>query len=474
MKARHILLALGAILLYSATLNAQGRDNRWDTGVSGNGALGQAITLAGGGSISVPPASAPTSVGSSDSSSSDSGSSYGGYSGGDYSGVGSALADGLIGSRGTTRFLGPGDDDARWDYADERVDGVHGLWYGIRGIGRGIGNAASWICDGIGSLFASKNFRTRNGIIDVGPAWDRSRYEVWGRRGKGYGIRCDKKWVVRPFYDNIRLLALRGAVAKTRGYWGMIDPTDGKTLQDFEFVYDKYSGVYYPDGPAYFVCAFGQTSPNGMENWILAIPDGEGGYYRSTEEYRKIDVFVDEARYVRAICVDHNGKYSMRGGAGKEILPAEFSSIKYTGFSYGDDPSSVQNPYYVSHYECVNQDGIGIYDSEGQCVVPTMFDKVDSMKQYGYLCHRVDNGKDDMYLIDNEGEVIVSNAQKITYDSVWLDYKTRIFLTVQNSDGKYAYFNTLGQQLTPFVSSTSQLPDKYDLKPEDLEEYRIY
>lgn len=472
MKARHILLALGATLLYTATLSAQGRDNRWDTGVSGNGALGQAITLAGGGSFSVPPASAPTSVGSSDSSSDSSSSGDGSYSSGsysgDYSGVGSAIAGGLIGGRGTSRFLGPGDDDARWDFSDERVDGIHGLWYGIRGIGRGIGSVGEWIGDGVSSLFASKNFRARSGMIDVGPAWDRSRYEVWGRKGKGYGIRCDKKWVVRPTYENIRLLALRGAVAKFKGRWGMIDPTDGKKLEDFDFVYDKYSGVYYPDGPAYFICAFGQTSPNGMENWILAIPDGEGGYYRSTEEYGKVEVFVDEARYVRAICRDHNGKYSLRGGAGAEILPAEFSSIKYTGFSYGDDS------YYVSHYECVNEDGIGIFDSQGRIVVPPMFDNVTSMKQYGYLCHRVDSGKNDVYLINNEGDVVVADAQQISYDSVWLDYKTRIYLTVQDSQGKWAYYNTLGQRLCQPVADPSRLPDKDSLNPDDLEEYRIY
>ena len=407
------------------------------------------------------------------SSSFSSSSSSSSYSSGSYEysgsyGGGYSLGSALIGSRGSSRLFGPGDDDARWDYADERVDGLHGLWYGIRGIGRGIGSAAEWIGDGIGSLFESKNFRAKSGRIVVGPTWDQEVYEVWGRRGNGYGLKRDKKWVVRPFYDNIRLLALRGAVAKTKGFWGMIDPTDGKTLKDFEFVYDKYSGVYYPDGPAYFVCAFGQTSPNGMENWILAIPDGQGGYYRSTEEYGKIEVFVDEARYVRAICIDHNGKYSMRGGGGAEILPAEFDLIKYTGFSYGDDS------YYVSHYQCVNEDGIGIFDSQGKCVVPPMFDKVDSMKQYGYLCHRVDNGKDDVTLVNPEGDVVVGDAMMISYDSVWLGGKTRIYLTVQNSDGKYAIYNTLGQRLTPLVNRPSQLPDKYDLNPEDLEEYRIY
>ena len=262
MKARHILLALGATLLYTATLNAQGRDNRWDTGVSGNGALGQAITLAGGGDFSVPPASGPTSVGSSDSSSDSSSSGDGSYSSGsysgDYSGVGSAIAGGLIGGRGTSRFLGPGDDDARWDFSDERVDGIHGLWYGIRGIGRGIGSVGAWIGDGIGNLFSSNNFRAKSGcIMDT----NGTVYEVWGRRNKGYGIHSSrKKWEVRPFYENIRLVALHGAVAKFKGFWGMIDPLSGKTLKDFEFVYDKYSGYYYPDGPAYFVCAFGQTS----------------------------------------------------------------------------------------------------------------------------------------------------------------------------------------------------------------------
>ena len=470
MKAHHILLALGATLLYTATLSAQGRDNRWDTGVSGNGALGQAITLAGGGDFSVPPASGPTSVGSSDSSSDSSSSGDGSYSSGsysgDYSGVGSAIAGGLIGGRGTSRFLGPGDDDARWDFSDERVDGIHGLWYGIRGIGRGIGSVGEWIGDRIGNLFSSNNFRAKSGcIMDT----NGTVYEVWGRRNKGYGIHSSrKKWEVRPFYENIRLVALHGAVAKFKGFWGMIDPLSGKTLKDFEFVYDKYSGYYYPDGPAYFVCAFGQTSPNGIENWILAIPDGEGGYYRSPEEYAKIEVFVDQARYVRAICRDHNGKYSMRGGGGKEILPAEFSDIRYTGFSYGDDS------YYVSHYQCVNEDGIGIFDSEGKCVVAPMFDRVDSMKQYGYLCHRVDGGKDDVTLINPEGDVVVGDAMMISYDSVWLGGKTRIFLTVQNSDGKYAIYNTKGRRLTPFVNRPSQLPDKYDLNAADLEEYRIY
>ena len=52
--------------------------------------------------------------------------------------------------------------------------------------------------------------------------------------------------------------------------------------------------------------------------------------------------------------------------------------------------------------------------------------------------------------------------------------KTRIFLTVQNSDGKYAIYNTKGRRLTPFVNRPSQLPDKYDLNAVDLEEYRIY
>ena len=62
----------------------------------------------------------------------------------------------------------------------------------------------------------------------------------------------------------------------------------------------------------------------------------------------------------------------------------------------------------------------------------------------------------------------------ISYDSVWLGGKTRIFLTVQNSDGKYAIYNTKGRRLTPFVNRPSQLPDKYDLNAADLEEYRIY
>lgn len=469
MKARHILLALGAAFLYTTTLQGQGRDNRWDTGVSGNGALGQAITLAGGGSFDVPPPSPPTSASSdsgSGSGSSDSGSSSygGGYS--DSYGVGTSLAGVLVGGRSTSRFFGPGDDDDRWDFSEERVDGVHALWYGIRGIGRGIGSVGEWIGDGIGNLFSSNNFRAKSGCIMDN---DGTVYEVWGRRNKGYGIHSSrKKWEVRPFYENIRLVALHGAVAKFKGYWGMIDPLNGKTLKDFDFVYDKYSGYYSPDGPAYFICAFGQTSPNGMENWILAIPDGEGGYYRSTEEYGKIEVFVDEARYVRAICRDHNGKYSMRGGGGKEILPAEFSSIRYTGFTYGDDA------YYVSHYECVNVDGVGIFDSEGKCVVAPMFDNVTSMKQYGYLCHRVDDGKDDVYLINPEGDVIVADAQKISYDSIWLGDKTRIYLTVQDSQGKWAYYNTLGQRLCQPVRDPSRLPDKYSLNAEDLQEYRIY
>lgn len=453
MKARPVLLALSAAFLYTTTLCGQGRDDRWDTGVSGNGALGQAITLAGGSISSVPPASPPSSA----DDSSD-GGSYSSYTGG---------GGGLMGSRGSSRLLGPGDDDTRRDYADERVDALHGIWYGIRGIGRGIGSIGAWIGDGIGNLFSSNNFRAKSGcIMDT----DGTVYEVWGRRNKGYGIHSSrKKWEVRPFYENIRLVALHGAVAKFKGFWGMIDPTSGKTLDDFDFVYDKYSGVYSPDGPAFFVCAFGKTSRNGIENWILAIPDREGGYYyRSPEEYAKIDVFVDQARYVRAICRDHNGKYSMRGGGGKEILPAEFSDIRYTGFSYGDDS------YYVSHYQCVNEDGIGIFDSEGKCVVAPIFDRVDSMKQYGYLCHRVDGGKDDVTLINPEGDVVVGDAMMISYDSVWLGGKTRIFLTVQNSDGKYAIYNTKGRRLTPFVNLPSQLPDKNDLNAADLEEYRIY
>lgn len=478
MKARHLLLlALGAALLPAAALRGQGRDNRWDTGVSGNGALGQAITLAGGGSFDVPPASAPTEVSSSDSSS-DSGSGSGSHEYSGSYGGGYSLGGGLIGGRGTSRLFGPGDDDARWDFAEERVDGIHGLWYGIRGIGRGIGSIGEWIGDGIGSLFESRNFRAKSGRIDFGPTWDSETLEVWGRRGKGYGIHSNrKKWQVRPFYDNIRLVALHGAVAKFKGYWGMIDPLNGKKLEDFDFVYDKYSGLYYPDGPCYFVCAFGQTSPNGMENWILAIPDGEGGYYRSPEEYAHVEVFADGGRYVRAVCKDHNGRYSLRGGDGREILGADYSLLRPSGMVSGTPGQDG-----VAHYEIRTADEgkYGIADSNGQFVVSPMYEEVSSWKQYGYCC-RFDFGDWKGYnLIGLDGEEILTGMQSISYDS-WYDSHSgelKIFLRVTDADGVNWICNTDGEGLisdVPDGFSPSMLDsDEQALLGSYLEKYTIY
>lgn len=478
MKARHILLLPGAAFLLSVTLHAQGRDDRWDTGVAGGSVLGQAITLAGGSSVSVPPVSEAVPVGGSDSSSgssSDSGSSWDSSYSSDYSSVGSAIATGLIGGRGSSRFFGPGDDDARWDYAEERIDGIHGLWYGVRGIGRGIG--AAW--RGVGSLFESSRRPQSYGIITGS---DGSVYRVWA---KGYGdhyragIRRDgRAWTVKPAYEEVRLVSLHGAVAKINGYYGMIDPTDGKTLKDFDFVYDKYRGYYYPDAAFNFICAFGQTSPNGIENWILAIPDGEGGFLRSPEEYADAQILLDGARYIRALVRDHNGRYSLLGGDGREILAPDYSEIRANGIVSGTPGQEDA----VAHYDVRTAvDGLrGVADSKGNFVVTPMYEEVVSWKQYGYCC-RFDFGEWKGYnLIGLDGEEILSGMESISYDS-WYDSASgelKIFLRVTDDEGVNWICNTAGEGLisdvpdgfTPGMLSA----DEQKLLGSWLEKYTIY
>lgn len=481
MKARHILLLPGAAFLISATLCAQGRDDRWDTGVAGGSVLGQAITLAGGSSVSVPPVSEAVPVGGSDSSSgssSDSGSSWGSSYSSDYSSVGSAIATGLIGGRGSSRFFGPGDDDARWDYAEQRIDGIHGLWYGVRGIGRGIGHAASWVGSGIGSLFESSKRPQIYGCITGA---DGSVYRVWAKGyGKHYraGIRRNgRTWTVKPAYEEVRLVSLHGAVAKINGYYGMIDPTDGQTLKDFDFVYDKYRGYYYPDGSFNFLCAFGQTSRNGMENWILAIPDGKGGFLRSTEEYADAQILADGAHYIRAVVKDHKGRISMLGGDGREILGPDYDVLRANGMVAGTPGEDG-----VAHYEIRTADEgkWGIADSQGNFVAAPMYEEITSWKQYGYRC-RFDFGDWQGYnLIGLDGEEILSGMESISYDS-WYDSASgelKIFLRVTDDEGVNWICNTAGEGLisdVPDGFTPSMLSaDEQKLLGSWLEKYTIY
>lgn len=466
------LAVLAAGILSLSTASGQGRDNRWDTGVSGNGALGQAITLAGGGSVDVPPASDPVPVGSSESSSEDgssSGSSSGSYGGG-YSYGGGGL---IAGPGGSSRFFGPGDDDVRMDYSDERIDAVHGFWYGIRGIGRGIGSAASWVGNGVASLFTPNNYIVSRGRA---VAKDGTVYTVWKHK-KHLGIRENgRRWCVRPAYEQIDLVGLRGAVAKIKGYYGMIDPTDGSKVLDFE--YDKYRGAFYPDEAINFVVAFGKTGQNGRENWILALPDGQGGFTRSAEEYADAKVLADGASRYRVICEDHDGKLSMIGAYGQEILPPNFNYINPNGMVVSES----NNDDTVAHYDIRTADEgkWGVADSKGNLIVAPTYEEVTSWKQYGYLC-RYDFGNWKGYnLVGINGEEIVTGASEIRY-STWYagDGESKIFLRVKDEEGNNYILNTKGDVLI------SDIPDNFDpdaslsyderqLFASHLEKYTIY
>lgn len=475
-------LALGFFALtalFSVPARAQWRDNRWDTGVAGNTALQQAINLAGGGTYTVPPVSSAEIVdtyeSSSDSSSSNDSSSSSSYDHSTYSAPGSGISlSDYFRNRSEVatvgqRIWGPTDDYNHEAFTEERFDAVHGLWYGIRGIGRGVWSAASWAGNSVASLFTSNNYRVDRGRA-VMP--DGSVYSVW-RHKNLYGIREGHRWCVRPSYEQIDLVGQYGAVAKIKGYYGMINPADGSQVLDFD--YDKYRGAFYPDDAINFVVAFGKTNWNGRENWILALPDGKGGYTRSAEEYSDARVLKDGANRYRVICKDHEGKVSLIGAYGQEILPPSFHSIEPNNMVVGDISEDA-----VAHYDVVTAEDNkrGVADSKGNFVVTPMYEEVTSWKQYGYLC-RFDFGDWKGYnLIGIGGEEIVMGAAEIQYSS-WYHGEGKIFLRVKDEDGNNYILNTRGEVLISdapdgFDPDRDLSVDERDLFATYLEKYTIY
>lgn len=289
--------------------------------------------------------------------------------------------------------------------------------------------------------------------------YDRKGVPSYGLKNKATG-----KWVRKPQFQGITIVAPGVAAAKLKGKVGLLDPDTGQEIQNFS--YDKYQAFHYPDNARNTVVALGKTSPDGKEEWHLMKADENGVYTEglvcSNAPYFYEDGTGRKILYRR----DDTQKVGMLDEFGREILPPVFDGLKNLEFS-------VDNAAY---YQARKGSAVGVIDETGRLVVPCVYDNVDA-KSWGKYGIRVEkNGKKGTYDIDG------NQVFPPIFDSLDLEYfydgnKSRGYVRgwVTDGDGKRfcALYDTHGNRLTDFSDSWLSASDIRD-KADQLEEYRIY